>query len=57
MQPYLINPRTCIVRHTDRARGRSRTVAPGITAARYLHYGRIILEGKSQPRREFGSWS
>jgi 5-deoxy-glucuronate isomerase len=51
MQPYLINPRTCIVRHTDRARGRSRTVAPGITAARYLHYGRIILEATDAPVR------
>jgi 5-deoxy-glucuronate isomerase len=45
MQPYPINPRTCIVRNTGRAHGRTRTVAPGITAARFLHYGRIVLEG------------
>ena len=45
MQPYPINPRTCIVRNTGRAHGRTRTVAPGITAARFLHFGRIVLEG------------
>jgi 5-deoxy-glucuronate isomerase len=38
-----IEGRTCIVRNTAAARGRTRTVAPGETAARFLHYGRIIL--------------
>ena len=51
MHPYPINPRTCIIRDTARAHGRSRTVAPGITAARYLHYGRIVLDGTDAPVR------
>ena len=51
MHPYPITPRTCIVRDTGRAHGRSRTVAPGITAARYLHYGRIVLDGTDAPVR------
>ena len=51
MHPFAINPRTCIVRNTGRAHGRSRTVAPGITAARYLHYGRIVLDGTDAPVR------
>jgi 5-deoxy-glucuronate isomerase len=39
-----IDPRTCIVRNTAARRGRTRSVAPGVTAARHLHYGRIILD-------------
>ena len=39
-----IEPRTCIVRNTAAAKGRTRSVAPGATAARHLHYGRIILD-------------
>jgi 5-deoxy-glucuronate isomerase len=35
---------TCIVRNTAAAPGRSRSLAPGQTAARHLHYGRIRLE-------------
>jgi 5-deoxy-glucuronate isomerase len=34
---------TCIVRNTASGRGRSMQVEPGRTAARHLHYGRIIL--------------
>lgn len=34
---------TCIVRDTAAAKGRTLSVAPGATAARYLHYGRIVL--------------
>ena len=34
---------TCIVRNTASARGRTMQVEPGRTAARHLHYGRIIL--------------
>ena len=39
-----IDPRTCIVRNTAAKKGRTRSVAPGTTAARHLHYGRIILD-------------
>jgi 5-deoxy-glucuronate isomerase len=41
----VIDPRTCVVRNTAARKGRSRSVAPGVTAARHLHYGRIILDG------------
>ncbi len=40
-----IDPRTCIVRNTAARKGRTRSVAPGATAARHLHHGRIILDG------------
>ena len=38
-----IRPENCIVRDTAALHGRTRSVAPGRTSARYLHYGRIIL--------------
>ena len=38
-----IRPQTCIVRNTGAARGRQVFVRPGTTAARHLHYGRIVL--------------
>ncbi len=41
----MIDPSTCIVRNTAARKGRTRSVAPGVTAARFLHYGRIILDG------------
>jgi hypothetical protein len=34
---------TCIVRNTASGRGRTMQMEPGRTAARHLHYGRIIL--------------
>ena len=34
----------CVVRGTHRHRGRTRSVDPVTTAARQLHYGRIVLE-------------
>jgi len=34
---------TCFVPATHKGKGRRTAVAPGATAARYLHYGRIIL--------------
>jgi 5-deoxy-glucuronate isomerase len=37
-----ISPTTCIVRNTASRQGRSQAVAPGLTASRHLHYGRII---------------
>lgn len=35
---------TCIVRNTASKKGRTTAVAPGSTAAKNLHYGRIILD-------------
>jgi 5-deoxy-glucuronate isomerase len=39
----MLNAQRCVVRDTGARRGRTRAVAPGATAARYLHYGRVIL--------------
>lgn len=44
-------PGTCIVRNTAARKGRTRAVAPGATAARYLHYGRIVLDEGDAPVR------
>ena len=41
-----IEPRTCIVRNTGAHRGRRISVTPENSAARYLHFGRIVLEGE-----------
>ena len=41
-----ISPTTCLVRNTASRKGRHQAVAPGTTASRHLHYGRIILEGR-----------
>jgi 5-deoxy-glucuronate isomerase len=35
---------TCVVRHTAAAKGRTKSVSPGLTASRHLHYGRVILD-------------
>lgn len=51
MQLPDISRRTCVVRNTAAARGRTRSVAPGATAARFLHYGRIVLGGGDAPVR------
>ena len=40
---------TCVVRDTASKKGRTRTVAPGTTASRHLHYGRIILDADDSP--------
>src|SRR3954470_20056228 len=42
---------TCIVRNTAALKGRTESVAPGLTASRHLHYGRIILDEKDAPVR------
>jgi 5-deoxy-glucuronate isomerase len=42
---------TCVVRNTAARKGRTRSVAPGTTAARHLHYGRIILDSTDTPVR------
>jgi 5-deoxy-glucuronate isomerase len=39
-----LTPDTCVVRDTAARKGRTRSVTPGDTSARYLHYGRIILD-------------
>jgi 5-deoxy-glucuronate isomerase len=44
MDIQTITPTTCVVRNTAARKGRTRSVAPGTTAARHLHYGRIILD-------------
>lgn len=40
-----ITSESCIVRATHSKKGRTRAITPGNTAARHLHYGRIILDG------------
>ena len=45
---------TCVVRNTAAKKGRTRSVVPGPTAARHLHYGRIILDTGDAPVR-FGT--
>ena len=39
----------CVVRDTAARKGRTRTVAPGETSAKHLHYGRIILDETDAP--------
>ena len=41
----------CVVRDTASRRGRHRSVVPGTTSARYLHYGRIVLAGRDEACR------
>jgi len=45
----------CVVRGTHRHRGRTRSVDPVTTAARNLHYGRIVLDKADAPLR-FPTW-
>ena len=44
-----ITPETCFVPKTHEGTGRRTAVAPGTTAARYLHYGRITLAAGDAP--------
>src|SRR5687768_4557443 len=44
-----ITPETCFVPKTHEGKGRRTAVAPGSTAARYLHYGRITLDAGDEP--------
>lgn len=44
-----ITPETCFVPRTHEGHGRRVAVAPGDTAARYLHYGRITLAAGDSP--------
>ena len=49
-----ITPETCFVPRTHEGHGRRTAVAPGPTAARYLHYGRITLNA-GDPALEFAN--
>ena len=40
---------SCVVRDTAARKGRTRSVSPGDTSAKYLHYGRIILDAGDAP--------
>lgn len=51
MDQVPITAESCVVRNTAARRGRTRSVAPGATASRYLHYGRIILAHGDAPVR------
>src|SRR5437762_521112 len=44
-----IQARTCVVRDTGSRRGRHISVQPGTTAARHLHFGRIVLADGDAP--------
>ena len=46
-----ITPETCFVPKTHEGMGRRTAVAPGKTAARYLHYGRITVADGGEPVR------
>lgn len=49
LAPINITPETCFVPATHKGKGRRTAVAPGDTAARYLHYGRITLDANNAP--------
>jgi 5-deoxy-glucuronate isomerase len=49
--PMTLTPERCVIRGTHTGRGRTRSVEPESTAARYLHYGRIVLDGGDGPVR------
>ncbi len=44
-----INRETCVIKGTHQGNGRRNAVAPGKTAARFLHYGRITVEAGDAP--------
>ena len=43
-----ISAESCVVRNTNSRKGRTRSIAPGATSARHLHYGRIILDARDK---------
>ena len=51
MSTASIEAPTCIIRNTASLKGRTCSVMPGATAARHLHYGRIILDAGDEPVR------
>jgi 5-deoxy-glucuronate isomerase len=44
-----LDPARCVVRDTAARRGRTRSVRPGATSAKHLHYGRVILGAGDAP--------
>ena len=44
-----IDPATCVVKGTNKQKGRTISVTPGATASRNLFYGRIIIEAGDAP--------
>ena len=50
-----IEARTCVVRNTAAAKGRTRSIVPGKTAAQHLHYGRIILDAGGKETVDTGT--
>ena len=46
-----ITPETCFVPKTHEGKGRRNAVAPGSTASRYLHYGRITVGAGEAPEK------
>ena len=44
-----IQAQTCVVRDTGSRRGRHLSVTPETTAARHLHFGRIVLSASDAP--------
>ena len=51
MNIQAITAESCIVRNTASKHGRTTAVEPGRTAAKYLHYGRIILRAGDETIR------
>src|ERR1700693_349592 len=45
---FPIDEAGCVRRGTHKQKGRTEWLAPGTAAVRYLHYGRIILDGGGQ---------
>jgi 5-deoxy-glucuronate isomerase len=45
---FPIDEAGCVRRATHRQKGRTEWLAPGAAAVRYLHYGRIILDGAGE---------
>jgi 5-deoxy-glucuronate isomerase len=46
---YPLSEEACVRRGTNRAKGRTCSLAPGSAAVRHLHYGRIILDAGNAP--------
>lgn len=46
---YRLSEEACVRRATNRAKGRTCSLAPGNGAVRHLHYGRIILDAGDTP--------
>jgi 5-deoxy-glucuronate isomerase len=49
VQTEAISAERCVVRNTGGRKGRTMSIAPGRTASKHLHYGRIILDRGAAP--------